>query len=92
MLKWPMSLIVFSSIISIGTLVAFNIPFFQYVIENSNESTIGIVWLIASLVIIMFAANFMMTYLIMFCLRIVGRILLAILSIINATSLYFILK
>ena len=45
MLKRPMSLIVFSSIISIGTLVAFNIPFFQYVIENSNESTIGIVWL-----------------------------------------------
>lgn len=91
MLKRPMSLIVFSSIISIGTLVAFNIPFFQYVIENSNESTIGIVWLIASLVIIMFAANFMMTYLTMFCLRILGRILLAILSIINATSLYFIL-
>ena len=90
-LKRPMPLIVFSSIISIGTLVAYNIPFFQYVIDNSNESAIGLVWLVVSLVIIMLAANFMMTYLTMFCLRIVGRILLAILSIINALSLYFIL-
>ena len=90
-LKRPMPLIVFASIISIGTLVAFNIPFFQFVIDNSNESAIGVVWLVVSLVIIMFAANFMMTYLTMFCLRIVGRILLAILSIINALALYFIL-
>ena len=90
-LKRPMPLIVFSSIISIGTLVAYNVPFFQYVIDNSNESAIGLVWLVVSLVIIMLAANFMMTYLTMFCLRIVGRILLAILSIINALSLYFIL-
>jgi lipid A ethanolaminephosphotransferase len=33
----------------------------------------------------------MMTYLVMFCLRMVGRILLAILSLINATAVYFIL-
>ena len=56
-LKRPMPLIVFSSIISIGTLVAYNIPFFQYVIDNSNESAIGLVWLVVSLVIIMLAAN-----------------------------------
>ena len=90
-LKRPISLIAFSSIVSIGTMLLFNIPFFQFVIDNSNESTIGVVWLMVSLVIIMLAANFMMTYLVMFGLRIVGRILLAILSIINALSLYFIL-
>jgi lipid A ethanolaminephosphotransferase len=44
----------------------------------------------ASLVVIMLALNFMMTYLVMWLLRVVGRILLAILAIINATAVYFI--
>ena len=91
-LKRPMSLITFSCIVSIGTLLLYNIPFFDFAIENSNESSIGVVWLTVSLVIIMLAVNFMMTYLTMFCMRIVGRILLAILSVINATSIFFILN
>ncbi len=90
-LKRPISLLAFSCIVSIGTLLLYNIPFFRFVIDNSNESTIGVVWLMISLVVIMLLVNFMMTYLTMFCMRIVGRILLAILSIINATSIYFIL-
>ena len=87
----PISLFAFSCIVSIGTLLLYNIPFFQFVLNNSNESTAGVVWLIISLVVIMLAVNFMMTYLAMFCMRIVGRILLAILSVINATAVYFIL-
>ena len=87
----PISLFSFSCIVSIGTLLLYNIPFFQFIIDNSNESSIGVVWLTLSLVIIMLVLNFMMTCLAMFCMRIVGRILLAILSIINATAVYFIL-
>ena len=87
----PVSLFTFSCIVSIGTLVLFNIPFFKFVIANSNEGTAGVVWLTVSLVAIMLVLNFMMTYLAMFCLRIVGRIVLAILSVINATAVYFIL-
>ena len=64
---------------------------FQFVIDKGNESEVSVVWLVASLVVIMLAVNFMMTYLVMFCLRMVGRILLAILSLINATAVYFIL-
>ena len=75
----PVSLFTFSCIVSIGTLLFYNLPFFQFVIDKSSES----VWLVVSLVIIMLAVNFMMTCLAMFCLRIVGRILLAIFSIIN---------
>ena len=86
-----LSLFTFSCIVSIGTLLLYNLPFFQFVIDNSNEGPVGVVWLIASLVIIMLVLNFMMTYLAMFCMRIVGRIVLAILSIINATAVYFIL-
>jgi lipid A ethanolaminephosphotransferase len=77
--------------VSIGTLLLYNIPFFNYVSQNTNESTGGIIFLQASLVIIMLALNFMLTYLSMWLLRIVARILLAIFAIINATAVYFII-
>ena len=86
----PISLFAFSCIVSIGTLLLYNIPFFNYVAENSHESSFGLLFLQASLVVIMLAANFMMTCLVMFLLKKVGRILLAILSLINATAVYFI--
>ena len=84
------SLFTFSSIVSIGTLLLYNIPFFNYVAQNTNESLGGKIFLLTSLVIIMLALNFMMTYLVMWLMRMVGRILLAILSIINATAVYFV--
>ena len=90
-LKRPISLFAFSCIVSIGTLLLYNIPFFNYVANNTNENIGGRIFLLASLAIIMLALNFMMTYLVMFLMRVVGRILLAILSIINATAVYFII-
>ena len=57
------SLFTFSSIVSIGTLLLYNIPFFNYVAQNTNESLGGKIFLLTSLVIIMLALNFMMTYL-----------------------------
>ncbi len=86
----PISLFVFSCVVSIGTLLFYNIPFFNYVVNNTNENVGGKIVLLVSLVVIMLALNFMMTYLVMFFMRIVGRILLAILSLINATAVYFI--
>ena len=90
-LRKRISLFWFSCIVSIATLLFYNLPFFNYVADNSNESTGGQIFLMSSLVIIMLAVNFMMTYLCMFLLRVVGRILLAILGIINATAVYFII-
>ena len=87
----PISLFAFSCIVSIGTLLFYNIPFFHYAADNTNEDTGGKIFLIVSLVVIMLTLNFMMTCLLMFLTRIVGRILLAILSIINATAVYFII-
>ena len=81
----------FSCIVSIGTLLLYNTPFFRFVIGNSHESSLGVVWLTVSLAVIMLVLNFMMTCLTMFCMRMIGRILLAILSVINATAVYFIL-
>ena len=86
----PISLFAFSCIVSIGTLLLYNIPFFKYVADNSHESVAGCLFFLVSLAIVMLALNFMMTSLVMYLLRRVGRILLAILSLINATAVYFI--
>lgn len=84
------SLFTFSCIVSIGTLLVYNLPFFHFVAANSQASAGGRIFLLASLVLIMLAINFMMTYLLMWVFRWVGRLLLAVLSIINATAVYFI--
>ena len=47
-------------------------------------------FLLTSLAVIMLVLNFMTAYLTMWLLRTVGRIVLAILSVINATAVYFI--
>ena len=86
----PISLFAFSCVVSIGTLLLYNIPFFRYVADNTNEDAGGKMLLLASLLVIMLVLNFMMTYLVMFVLRAVGRALLAVLSVINATAVYFI--
>ncbi|MBR4729834.1 MAG: phosphoethanolamine--lipid A transferase EptA [Prevotella sp.] len=90
LLRKPISLFAFSCIVSIGTLLLYNIPFFNYVANNTNENMGGKIILLSSLVIIMLVLNFMVTYLLIYLTRIVGRILLAIFSIINATAVYFI--
>ena len=90
-LRKPISLFTFSCIVSIGTLLLYNLPFFKYVANNTNENLGGQIFLLASLVVVMLAVNFMMTYLAMFLLRMVGRILLAVFSLINATAVYFII-
>jgi lipid A ethanolaminephosphotransferase len=69
----------------------YNLPFFLFVAENTNEGTFGRFLLQSSLVVIMLLLNFLMTYLVVFALRTVGRVLLAILAVINATAVYFII-
>ena len=89
--KGEISLFAFSCIVSVATLLLYNIPFFSYVAANTNEGVGGRLFLLASLVVVMLALNFMMTYLVVYLLRMVGRTLLAILSVINATAVYFIM-
>lgn len=62
-----------------------NIPFFQYVIENSRET-----WAIISIFLLVPILNFFAAYLLLQLTRIVGKIILAILNILNVASLYYI--
>ena len=87
----PVSLFTFSCIVSIGTLLLYNLPFFRYVLENTNENAVGKLLLLTSLVVLMLLLHFMLAYLAMYLLRMVGRVVLAVLSLINATAVYFII-
>ena len=87
----PISLFAFSCVVSMGTLLLYNLPFFRYVADHTNADAGGRMVLLVSLVAMMLALNFMMTYLVMFLMRMVGRILLALLAVINATAVYFIM-
>ena len=91
LLRKPISLLTFSCLVSIGTLLLYNLPFFSYVADNTNETVGGKVFLLMSLAVMMLLLNFMMVCLVMFLMRRMGRILLAILALINATAVYFIM-
>ena len=90
-LRRPISLFAFSCIVSIGSLLFYNLPFFNYVAGHTSEGAGGRLFLLVSLAIVMLALHFMMAYLSVFLMRMVGRVLLAILSIVNATAVYFII-
>ena len=39
LIKKPISLFAFSAIVSVATMLLYNIPFFNYVVEHTNQST-----------------------------------------------------
>lgn len=82
-----LSLLTFSGLISVATLLLYNLPFFQFVHQHANPRWL----LITSLVVVMLALNGMMAYLTLFLMRRVGRVVLAILAFINALATYFVL-
>ncbi len=88
-LKQNISLSVFAAILSLFTLVAYHLPFFRYVVENV-EGGFNSVFIMASLILLMFALNYFIYYLILFLGRISGKCILAFFFIANAIAFYFI--
>ena len=43
-LRRPVSLFTFSALVSIGTLLLYNIPFFSYVADNSRKALCAFCW------------------------------------------------
>ena len=84
----PISGVCFSLIVSLFTLLAYHKPLFEYVVANV-ESDGGVV-IVVSFALLIAVANFMVTLLAVSLLRIVGRIVIALLLVANASALYFI--
>lgn len=76
--------------ISILNLVLFHFPFFKFVVSNIDYKTFNGGLLVLSLFIMAIAANYLAFYMILFRSGIAGRILMSILFLLNAVSLYFI--
>ena len=86
-----MGLFAFASVISLFTLVAFNLPVFSYAWTHASMGTVEKAFVVASLGVIMLALNMMLTYVLVYLLRIVGRLLIAVTLIIDALAEYFVL-
>lgn len=85
----PISLSMMSALLSIYTLLAFHFPFFKDVIAQVQNNFNGVL-ITASMVVIMFALNFFIYYLILFLGRTAGKCIIALMMICNAACFYFI--
>ena len=88
-LQNKISLTAFCALLSSFTLLAFHIPFFRVVFNNSDWSLNGLL-IKGGLAVIMFALNYLIYYLLLYAGRIVGKIRLAISFICNSIAFYFI--
>lgn len=87
--KKPLRLSIFAAILSFFTLLVYHIPFFRYVIRNT-EGGFNSVLIVGSLILLMFALNYLFYYLLLYLCRLFGKVIIALLFLINALSLYFI--
>lgn len=75
--------------LSIFTMVVYHVPFFRYVIANTEGGINGILILLG-LAVLMLALNFFFYYLMLYAGRFIGKCILGFMFIANAVSLYFI--
>lgn len=80
----------FAALMSVANLLFFHMPFFAFVCDNVDCSSLNGIVIFASLIICVLVANFFAFYLFLFLFRIVGKVLLAITFVLNAVSVYFI--
>ncbi|MBO7242943.1 MAG: phosphoethanolamine--lipid A transferase EptA [Alistipes sp.] len=85
----PVTLTLFSIVLSLFTLVAFHKPLLDLVLECVERDFNGWV-LVVSIMLLTFVANFMVYYLLLYLCRIVGRIIISILVVANSVALYFV--
>lgn len=83
------SLTRYSLVISLYTLVAFHFPFFRH-LSQCLEGGFNAWMIVLLFVLVMLALNFLVTYLLVYCLRGVGKFLVAFLLVGNAIALYFV--
>ena len=88
-LKRNISISVLCAIVSLYTLLAYHYPFFRLVVNNVEGGVNG--WLITcGLLILMLATNYMICYIFIYLLRVIGRWIVGLSLICDAIALYFI--
>lgn len=85
----PIHIALFSAMLSLFTLVGYNIPLLRGVAEATEPGINGIL-ILCSIAIIIVAAHMLLSYLLIYIGRMVGKIIIAISLVFNALALYFI--
>lgn len=80
----------FALAMSLLILFLFHYPFYAFVFSNTDYGSLSGIGLIVSLIIVMLAANALVCYILFSLSRRIGKVLLVISLLINATALYFI--
>jgi lipid A ethanolaminephosphotransferase len=89
LLSKPIHIALFSAILSLFTIVGYNIPLLRGVAESTEEGANGII-ILCSIAIIIFAVHMLLIYLLIYFGRVAGKIIIAISLLINSLALYFI--
>lgn len=76
--------------ISLVNLVLYHFPFYKFVCENAELSSVNGIVLLSSITILLIILNALVFYIGLFLLRKVGKWILVLFFIINAIALYFI--
>lgn len=85
----PIHIATLSALVSIFTLVGYNIPLFKGVAESLEGGFNGVL-IFVSLTVMILAVHFLLVYLLLYVGRIVGRLIIAMSFVCNAVALYFI--
>lgn len=88
-LSKPIHIALFSALLSLFTLVGYNIPLLKGVAESTEQGANGII-IICSIAILIFAIHTLLIYLLIYFCRSVGKAIIAISLLFNALALYFI--
>lgn len=89
-MKRSLSLTAFAAVVTIINLLCYDLPFFRFACEKAELNFWPKTFLMATLVIVLFALTFMLTYLLMLASKRVGRAIIALLQVLNAISVYFV--
>ena len=90
LLKNNIRIVRFSLLISCINFLFFHFPFFKFIFNNVDYSSLSGVTTIMSLIILIPVANCFAFFLILFLLRFVGKIILVLFFMINSIAVYFI--
>src|SRR6267378_1569000 len=80
----------FVLLMSLLNFLLFHLPFYSFVFKNVDYKTWSGIVIIGSLIILMLVVNAFVFYLVFFLSRFIGKFLLVVFFIINATAVYFI--
>ena len=88
-LSKPIHIALFSAVVSLFTIVGYNIPLLKGVMESTEGGANGTI-ILCSIALIIFTVHMLLIYLLLYFGRGVGKTIIAISLLFNALALYFI--